>query len=114
MQRIGDSRLIFFSQLPLLPRLGVRIHQRVRTVYNILFTIGFWLASPYYLLKMVRRGNWQAGFSQRFGKFDSNFKQSLSNRHVIWLHAVSVGEVNVCMQLIRALEPRLPNVKMVV
>lgn len=86
----------------------------MRKVYNILFTLGFWLSSPYYLLRMLRRGNWQAGFAQRFGKFDSNFKQSLSNRHVLWLHAVSVGEVNVCTQLIRALEPRLPNVKMVV
>ena len=86
----------------------------MRRVYNILFTIGFLLSSPYYLLRMLRRGNWQAGFAQRFGKFDSKFKQSLSNRHVLWLHAVSVGEVNLCTQLIRALEPRLPNVKMVV
>jgi len=86
----------------------------VRTAYNILFTFCFWLSSPYYFLRMWRRGNWQTGFGQRFGKFDSNFKQSLSNRHVIWFHAVSVGEVNVCTQLIRALEPRLPNVKMVV
>ena len=30
------------------------------------------------------------------------------------MHAVSVGEVNVCTQLIRALEPRLPNLKIVV
>jgi 3-deoxy-D-manno-octulosonic-acid transferase len=30
------------------------------------------------------------------------------------MHAVSVGEVNVCTQLIRTLEPRLPNLKMVV
>ena len=30
------------------------------------------------------------------------------------MHAVSVGEVGVCTQLIRALEPRLPNVKIVV
>lgn len=97
-----------------MPKLVPRIHLLVRTAYNILFTIGFWLSSPYYLLRMLRRGNWQAGFSQRFGKFDAKFKQSLSNRHVIWLHAVSVGEVNVCVQLIRALEPRLPNVKMVV
>jgi 3-deoxy-D-manno-octulosonic-acid transferase len=86
----------------------------VRTAYNILFTVCFWLASPYYFLRLWRRGNWQTGFGQRFGKFDSNFKQSLSNRHVIWFHAVSVGEVNVCTHLIRALEPRLPNVKMVV
>ena len=51
---------------------------------------------------------------ERFGKFDSNFKQSLSNRHVIWLHAVSVGEVNICTHLIAALEPRIPNIKIVV
>jgi 3-deoxy-D-manno-octulosonic-acid transferase len=86
----------------------------VRTVYNILFTLIFWLASPYYFLRMRRRGNWQAGFGERFGRFDSKVKQSLSNRHVLWLHAVSVGEVNVCTQLIRALEPRLPNVKIMV
>ena len=30
------------------------------------------------------------------------------------MHAVSVGEVNLCTQLIRALEPRLPNLKIVV
>ena len=86
----------------------------MRAAYNILFTLGFWLASPYYFLRLWRRGNWVAGFGQRFGKFDSKFKQSLTNRHVLWLHAVSVGEVNVCAQLIRALEPRLPNVKIVV
>jgi 3-deoxy-D-manno-octulosonic-acid transferase len=86
----------------------------VRTVYNILFFIGFWLSAPYYFIRMRRRGNWQNGFPQRFGRFDAKVKQSLSNRHVIWMHAVSVGEVNVCTQLIRALEPRLPNVKIMV
>ncbi len=30
------------------------------------------------------------------------------------MHAVSVGEVNLCTQLIHALEPRVPNVKIVV
>ena len=86
----------------------------MRTAYNILFTLLFWVASPYYFMRLRRRGNWQAGFSQRFGQFDSKVKQSLSNRHVIWMHAVSVGEVNVCTQLIRVLEPRLPNVKIMV
>jgi 3-deoxy-D-manno-octulosonic-acid transferase len=86
----------------------------VRTVYNILFTIAFWIAAPYYFMRMRRRGNWQAGFSERFGKFDSKVKQSLSNRHVIWMHAVSVGEVNVCTHLIRALEKRVPNIKIMV
>ena len=87
---------------------------RVRTLYNILFTIFFVLSSPYYFARMWRRGDWFPGFFQRFGHFDANLKQSLTNRHVLWLHAVSVGEVNLCTQLIRALEPHLPNVKIVV
>jgi 3-deoxy-D-manno-octulosonic-acid transferase len=63
---------------------------------------------------MRRRGQWRRGFLQRLGKFDVKVKQALTNRHVLWMHAVSVGEMNVCVELIRALEPRLPNIKIVV
>ena len=63
---------------------------------------------------MWRRGNWRPGFRQRFGRYSTKIKQAITNRHVIWIHAVSVGEVNVCTQFIRALEPRMPNLKIVV
>ena len=86
----------------------------MRILYNILFTICFVLASPYYFMRLRRRGNWLPGFFERFGHYHSGLKQALTNRHVIWIHAVSVGEVNLCTQLIRALEPRVPNIKIVV
>ena len=86
----------------------------MRFLYNIFFIIFFVLSSPYYFMRMRRRGNWQQGFGQRFGKYDPNLKQALTNRHTLWMHAVSVGEVNACLQLIGALEPRLPNLKFVV
>src|SRR6266404_3784718 len=86
----------------------------MRTLYNILFPLFFVLVSPYYFWRMHRRGNWQQGFAQRFGRYDSKFKQAITNRHVLWMHAVSVGEVNVCTQCIRAIESRLPNLKIVV
>ena len=86
----------------------------VRFLYNIGFNIFFAVSAPFYLLKMWRRGNWQAGFGERFARYNSKFKQAITNRDVIWLHAVSVGEVNICTQLIRALEPRAPNLKVVV
>src|ERR1700726_2299001 len=86
----------------------------MRFLYNILFLFFFLLSAPYYFLKMRRRGNWRTGFRQRFGHYDHKVKQAITNRHVLWMHAVSVGEVNVCTQLIRALEPRLPNLKIVV
>jgi 3-deoxy-D-manno-octulosonic-acid transferase len=86
----------------------------VRFVYNIGFHIFFAVAAPYYFMRMWRRGNWQEGFGQRFSRYDSKFKQSITNRDTIWLHAVSVGEVNICTQLIKALEPRVPTLKIIV
>ena len=86
----------------------------MRILYNILFLFFFAVASPYYFWRMRRRGGWRTGFGQRFSIYDSPLKQALTNRHVLWMHAVSVGEVNLCTQLISALEPRVPNVKIVV
>lgn len=63
---------------------------------------------------MSRRGNWRNGFWERFGNYEPNLKQALTNRHILWLHAVSVGEVNILVNLIKALEKRAPNLKFVV
>ena len=51
----------------------------MRRIYNVVFTIFFLLSSPYYYIKMVRRGSWREGFPQRFGKFSSKIKQALTN-----------------------------------
>jgi 3-deoxy-D-manno-octulosonic-acid transferase len=79
-----------------------------------LFSIFFALASPYYFYRMARRGKWGAGFWERFGSYDANLKQALTNRHILWVHAVSVGEVNLLVHFIHALEKRAPNLKFVV
>jgi 3-deoxy-D-manno-octulosonic-acid transferase len=86
----------------------------MRWLYNILFLVFFVVASPYYFLRMWRRGNWRKGFSQRLGFFDKDIQQALTNRHVIWVHAVSVGEMNVCIALVNALHARMPNAKIMV
>ncbi|MBN9690092.1 MAG: 3-deoxy-D-manno-octulosonic acid transferase [Verrucomicrobia bacterium] len=86
----------------------------MRFLYNLLFNIGFALSAPFYFLKMNRRGNWVAGFGQRFGQYDGKLKQALTNRRSIWVHAVSVGEVNICTRLVEALAVRLPLHKFVV
>ena len=87
----------------------------MRTLYNILFLILFGLASPYYFWRLKRRpADWKTGFAERFAIYDPSIKQALTNRRTIWIHAVSVGEVGLCTQLIMALEPRVPNAKFVV
>ncbi|MGE3311914.1 MAG: 3-deoxy-D-manno-octulosonic acid transferase [Limisphaerales bacterium] len=86
----------------------------MRTLYNILFTIGFILSFPYYFFRLWRRGGWREGVGERFGRYSARIKQALTNRRIVWIHAVSVGEVNLATLLIRALEPRLPHLKFVV
>ena len=86
----------------------------VRTLYNILFTVA--LSCPRRITSCECGGAaiGRRASAERFGRYDTKLKQAITNRHTLWMHAVSVGEVNVCTQLIRALEPRLPNLKIVV
>jgi 3-deoxy-D-manno-octulosonic-acid transferase len=79
-----------------------------------LFTLFFWVSAPWYFLKMWRRGNWREGFGQRFGRYGAGTQAGSGQQSVIWLHAVSVGEAGVCLQLLRALEPALPGYQFVV
>src|ERR1700733_9008847 len=86
----------------------------MRVAYNILFVLFFWLGEAWHFLKMWRRGNWRAGYGQRFALYGPEIKEVLRRRPVLWLHAVSVGEVGVCLQLLRALEPAVPGYQWVV
>src|SRR6476469_8892759 len=59
---------------------------------------------------MIRRGGYREKFGQRLGIYDSEVRNRLSNQLATWLHAVSVGEVNIALKLasvLRALEPDL-------
>jgi 3-deoxy-D-manno-octulosonic-acid transferase len=85
----------------------------LRACYNLLFGVALLLTSPYYVWKMVRRGQWRRGFAERFGRYGSKVKVALTNRQVLWIHAASVGEVNLAVQLVKALELRVPNLKVV-
>lgn len=86
----------------------------MRSIYNLVFLVGFALAAPWYFLRLWRRGQWREGFGERFGRYTSKLKQALTNRQVIWIHGVSVGESNLATLLVRALEPKLPHLKFVV
>lgn len=86
----------------------------MRLIYNLFFTIGFIFSAPYYFLKMWRRGNWRTGFGQRFGLYSRELQAQLAGKKVIWLHAVSVGEAGICVQLIKLLSPKLQGCQLVV
>tara|TARA_Y100001934_G_scaffold282474_1_gene396372 strand:+ start:6098 stop:7483 length:1386 start_codon:yes stop_codon:yes gene_type:complete len=86
----------------------------VRLLYNLLFPVFFLVTSPRYLWRMIRRGNWCENFGQRFGFYDRELKEWAKQQPIFWLHAVSVGEVNLAIPLLKEMEKRLPDFQFVV
>ena len=54
-------------------------------------------------MKMVRRGGYREKFGQRLSIYYQGVRACLSEQRSTWLHAVSVGEVNIALKLARAL-----------
>jgi len=71
-------------------------------LYRFLFPPAMLLASPYYLLRMRRRGGYQENFAQRFGAVPPLPAKRPGVRRV-WLQAVSVGEMLALAPLLDAL-----------
>src|SRR5215475_8715187 len=82
----------------------------IRLIYNLFWPIGLLFFLPGYVTKMIRRGGYREKFGQRLGIYDHDLRDQLSNQNSTWLHAVSVGEVNIALKLasaLRALEQDL-------
>jgi 3-deoxy-D-manno-octulosonic-acid transferase len=82
----------------------------IRLIYNLFWPVGLLFFLPGYLAKMFRRGGYREKFGQRLGLYDRQLHARLSKQRLTWLHAVSVGEVNVALKLanaLRTLEPDL-------
>ena len=82
----------------------------IRFIYNLFWPIGLLFFLPGYFVKMIRRGGYREKFGQRLGIYGGELRLRLSKRESTWLHAVSVGEVNIALKLahaLRALEPEL-------
>ena len=89
-------------------------------LYNALFAVAYTVMLPSFLLRMKRRGGYRARFADRFGRYPkeiidvlSHEPQTTNREPRIWIHAVSVGEVQVAGQLMRAMREKNPNLRFV-
>lgn len=83
-------------------------------LYDLLMIGLLIAASPYYLYKMIRESKYRAGFRQRFGFYPQSVRRALSKGDWIWVHAVSLGEVNAVAPLLRELRQSAPRYKVAV
>src|SRR6059036_1181298 len=81
----------------------------IRFIYNLLWPLGLLFFLPGYFNKMIRRGGYREKFGQRVGLYDRELRDCLSKQRSTWLHAVSVGEVNIALKLANALRTHEPD-----
>jgi 3-deoxy-D-manno-octulosonic-acid transferase len=77
-------------------------------VYSSLLLAVLVLGAPWWLLRMATSGRYRAGLAGRLGRVPEELRAVVAGRNVVWVHAVSVGEVMAATQLIRELKMALP------
>ena len=79
---------------------------------RLLYALLTYLLVPLFLLHLLQRSLSSPGYRQRIGE-RFGFGQSRLPRDSIWVHAVSVGEVQAAAALVRELLDRYPHVPLV-
>jgi len=77
--------------------------------YNLLFHVVYLLMLPHFLLRMRRRGGYRKGFAQRLFRISETDRARLSEGRKTWVHAVSVGELNIGLAFMKAWRERHPE-----
>ena len=82
----------------------------MRFVLDLLYLLAAVAYSPVVIYRVFRHNRYRAGWAERFG----GITRKDPGRKCIWLHAVSVGEVNAAKTVIQELEKRFPDFEIVV
>jgi 3-deoxy-D-manno-octulosonic-acid transferase len=78
-------------------------------VYSSLLLAVLVVGAPYWLVRMATSGRYRAGLQGRLGVVPRGLHGAVTGQSVVWVHAVSVGEVMAATRLIRELKERLPG-----
>lgn len=71
-------------------------------LYRVFFPLVFVFFLPGLVIKLIRRAGRKRNYAERFGIFAKDRKEALSRmKGAIWIHAVSVGETNVALSLLK-------------
>jgi 3-deoxy-D-manno-octulosonic-acid transferase len=88
-----------------------RFEMVVMAVYSLVLVVALVLGAPYWLARMAlsakERGRYRAGLAGRLGRVPAELRAAVAGRQVVWVHAVSVGEVLAATRLVAELEAAL-------
>ena len=75
--------------------------------YSLLLTMVLLLGSPWWLARMLTTARYREGLPERLGRVPATLQALALGKRVVWIHAVSVGEVLAASSLIAELEGAL-------
>ncbi len=73
---------------------------------NLIYLLLIFLSLPWLLWQSLRKGKYREGYA---AKFLGRVPQRTSTKTCLWLHAVSVGEVNLLAPLLKMIEQERPE-----
>ncbi|MBL7215297.1 MAG: 3-deoxy-D-manno-octulosonic acid transferase [Phycisphaerae bacterium] len=82
----------------------------MRYLLNLLYGVAIVLYSPKIIYRMLRHDRYRAGWGQRLGRI----QRRTPEKPCIWIHAVSVGEVNATRTLVDRLGAQLSDYEIVI
>lgn len=85
---------------------------RVKTIAYLLYNLTLLLLSPLialFLAQRYRSGKSRAGWSERWGHLPPALRDAVNGRPLMWVHAVSAGEVVAAVPILRELRRELPD-----
>ena len=76
-------------------------------LYSLLLAVSLLGSAPWWLYRMLVSDRYRAGLAQRLGHVPPALRSAAQGKQVIWLHAVSVGELLAAQRLIEELQAQL-------
>ena len=73
----------------------------MRFAYDAIYLVFALVSIPKFLIRYRQSENGRHLLKQRFGYYSEDFRKAFSGKNVIWVHAVSVGEVMAVRPLIK-------------
>jgi len=77
---------------------------------DVIYAGGLIVSSPLWLYRMIRHGRYRSGLLERLGGAPVRY----GLQPIIWIHGVSLGEVNAARTLVAELHSQLPDYRVVI
>ncbi len=82
--------------------------------YNLALMAVLVAGAPWWLWKMATTHKYRAGLLQRLGRVPRRLRSGTDSRPVLWVHAVSVGEVLAVSRLVGELDRAFPELRLLI